>query len=191
MSIELKVNEVVKVFHDIERDIESFCINTGLKCREFCCKCCEKEDVEASVIEMLPLAFHLFREGTADEWLAKAQIPNNKPVCPFLCPDPVNEIGFCPFYEFRPLICRLFGFAAITDKNNQPILVTCDPNKRETPEIYHKTIEAIEKGLPVPLMKNYYFRIMGIDMRLSQHRYKLNTALRLAIEEVQFYYQYR
>jgi uncharacterized protein len=188
-EIETKVKLVEDVFRDIDRDTGEFCAQTGLHCKDKCGHCCLKPDIEAAVLEFIPLAYLLYREGTAETWLERLKEEQNKdnPLCILFSNRLIEDKGFCTMYEYRPIICRLFGFAAMTDKTYRPKLVTCEIIKKEFPGTYGDAVSGIEKGFPVPLMKNYYFRLMSIDLFSTQKRYPLNTAIRLAIEDVLFH----
>ena len=49
----------------------------------------------------------------------------------------------------------------------------------------------ISKGLPIPVFTNYYMRLSQIDHQLGNTIVPINTALKIAIEEVLHYYSYR
>ncbi|MGE5343205.1 MAG: YkgJ family cysteine cluster protein [Candidatus Omnitrophota bacterium] len=191
MPIESIANEVKMVFEDIDRDTAQFIHQTGMQCIDGCCHCCMRPDIEASPIEFLPLAFHLYSEGKAETFIEYLQNMGDPSFCPLLSYDAIEKKGLCKVYEYRPLICRLFGFSAMMDKNDQPALVTCEPIKTKQADIYRHATDRIREGLNVPVMKNYYFRLMGIHMNLALNRYPIQTAARMAIEEVLFYYLYR
>lgn len=60
MSIESKVRLVELLFDRLENEITDFKLQTNLHCLSGCGKCCTKPDIDASPLEFLPWAFHLF-----------------------------------------------------------------------------------------------------------------------------------
>lgn len=210
MTIEEKVKEVKKIYRILDAEVLQFKKENCLKCLRFCSYCCEKADIGATVLEFLPLAHHLYNEHLCEEYLAKLKetetLPGYKHTCTLLTfPDKkINaekiNAGRCLTYKWRPLLCRLFGFAAVLDKNSRPELVTCANIKQKYNKNYEKTVQAlakidttnaIEKTYKIPIMKNYYMMLYGIDISLGQTYYPLNTALRMAIETVLSAFAYR
>jgi Fe-S-cluster containining protein len=146
--------------------------------------------VEASPIEFLPWAFHLFLNGEAENMLALLK-ENQSPTCMIYKSLSVTGKGQCSNYKYRGLICRLFGFAANTDKYGNLRLATCQIIKEGQAEKYNSTAEAITKGLNVPVFTEYYMKLNQIDFQLGNLIVPVNKALKMAIEEVLLYYQYR
>ncbi len=99
--------------------------------------------------------------------------------------------GRCSNYKYRGLICRLFGFAANTDKYGNLRLATCKIIKEGQADNYNSTAEAISKGLHVPVFTEYYMQLNQIDFQLGNMILPINKALRMALEEVLQYYAYR
>lgn len=46
---------------------------SGLSCRSGCGECCTQPTIEATVLEMLPLALHLFDQGKAEQTLTQLE----------------------------------------------------------------------------------------------------------------------
>jgi uncharacterized protein len=192
MSIEIKVAAVEKLYKKLDAEINTFQAETKLHCNAGCGKCCTKPDIEASPLEFLPWAFHLFLSGEAEKVLEELNKRQN-PIClnynPLSLIDKVN--GRCSSYEHRGLICRLFGYAATTDKYGQLRLATCSIIKTEQQKSFDKSSELIKKGLTVPIFTDYYMNLSQIDFRLGNLILPVNKALKFAIEEVLQYYAYR
>ena len=72
MSIYKKVRAVERVFGQLEKEIREFQEETSLGCLAQCGLCCTKPDIEASIIEFLPFAYHAYKTGTAWEWYRAA-----------------------------------------------------------------------------------------------------------------------
>jgi Fe-S-cluster containining protein len=187
-----KVLAVLQVYQELGQSIEEFQEQTTLRCVVGCGRCCENPQVESTVLELLPLAQHLWQNGEAESWLKKAKEPQNLKQCLFYEPHSQGQgRGHCGVYKLRPLVCRLFGFSAKTDKYNNPLLVTCQTIKETQKDAYSKTVRRLEEGLPVPRMSDYTNRISFIDPSLAQKKFPINEALRMALERVGFQSSYK
>ncbi|MBQ0768858.1 MAG: YkgJ family cysteine cluster protein [Bizionia sp.] len=190
MSIERRVQLVENLFHQLEQETAQFEKTSGLSCVSGCGKCCTYPDVEASPIEFLPWAFHLFMNGEAEKTLALLNETQTSS-CIIYKPLSVTGRGRCSDYKYRGLICRLFGFAASSDKYGNLRLATCKIIKEGQAEQYKTTTEAISKGLYVPVFTEYYMQLNQIDFHLGNIILPINKALKMALEEVLQYYAYR
>lgn len=192
MAIEQKVRQVEALFNHLEKEIQTFKSDTQLDCRIGCGKCCAKPDIDASPLEFLPWAFHLFLNGKAEETLLELKNSANTS-CHIYRPLALLEEynGSCSNYRYRGLICRLFGFAANRNKYGQLRLATCTIIKEEQSENYSLAQEAINNGKQVPIFTDYYMQMTQIDYHLASILLPINDALKMAIEEVLQYYAYR
>ncbi|MDF9796842.1 Fe-S-cluster containining protein [Catalinimonas alkaloidigena] len=192
MSIKKKVKAVEKLYKELDQEMQAFRQDTGMHCIAGCGKCCFKSDIEATVLEFLPLAYHLFVNNQAEQWLEKLRSYQEDQVCAILQTFSVDSRqGKCTSYPQRGLICRLFGFSAAFDKYGVKRLSTCSVIKTELPEIYSKAEHWVKEGKASPVMRNYYYRLCNVDHRLTDKFYPINQAIRLAIIEVLSYYCYR
>lgn len=192
MAIEQKVRLIEELFQRLDSEINAFKSETSLHCLTGCGKCCSKPDIDASPLEFLPWAFHLFLNGKAEETLLEldnSSISTCYIYRPFALLEEYN--GSCSNYRYRGLICRLFGYAASRDKYGQLRLATCKIIKENQLENFNNTEEAISKGLYVPIFTDYYMQLSQIDYRLATTMLPINDALKIAIEEVLLYYAYR
>ena len=190
MSIEQKVRLVEELFKDLEQEGTQFAKSSGLACLAGCGKCCTHPDIEASPIEFLPWAFHLFLQGEAENTLQELAA-NNTSTCYVYKPLASIDSGKCGSYKYRGLICRLFGFSANTDKYGQLRLATCKIIKESQAEKFERIEGSINEGLKVPIFTEYYMRLSQIDFRLGNMILPVNKALKVALEEVLRYYEYR
>lgn len=181
--------KVEAVFDKLDGEIAAFQSATTLHCAWGCGKCCFKADIEATTLEFLPFALHLYRQSLATEWLERLQTTQST-ICLILNPTSRSQ-GLCSEYKHRGLICRLFGYSARTNKHGEKELVTCQVIKTEQTDAFRKTETMIAGGLPVPVMSQYYFQLMAIDQDLTKEFYPINVAIRKAIETVLHYYAYR
>jgi Fe-S-cluster containining protein len=189
VSLPDKIQAVEEVFRKLDNEISSFQSWSGLHCKFGCGKCCFKPDIEATILEFLPFAYHLYKEGKAMEWFEKLKSTDDS-ICLILNPTQAGA-GLCTEYQHRGLICRLFGYSARTNKYGERELVTCQIIKTEQSEDYQKTVSQIATGGELPLMNQYYMQLHGIDMDLTRDFYPINEAIKRAIETVLSYYAYR
>ncbi len=190
MTIVQRVELVEALFLQLEQESAQFQQASGLGCVAGCGKCCTYPDIEASPLEFLPWAFHLFLNGEAENTLALLN-KNHSATCFIYAPLTKLDHGRCSDYKYRGLICRLFGFAANTDKYGNLRLATCKIIKEGQAERYADTAEAISKGLYVPIFTEYYMQLNQIDFHMGNLILPINKALKHAIEEVLQYYAYR
>ena len=187
--MEEKVQEVETVFNKLDQEIASFQSWSGLHCKFGCGKCCFKPDIEATILEFLPFAHYLYKQGKAFDWLEKLK-SNDSDICQILNPTQ-SGAGLCSEYPHRGLICRLFGYSARTNKYSERELVTCQIIKSEQSENYNQALDNIAQGKHVPMMNQYYMQLHAIDIDLTRDFYPINKAIRKAIETVLHYYAYR
>ena len=190
MTIERKVQLVEMLFYQLEEEGERFKKESGIGCVSGCGKCCTYPDIQASPLEFLPWAFHLFLNGEAENTLDKLQ-DNYSSSCYIFKPTSLFGHGSCSEYKYRGLICRLFGSAASRDKYGKLRLSTCKIIKEGQAEKFLTTEEAISKGLEIPVYTEYYMQLNHIDYNLGQVMLPVNKALKMALEEVLHYYAYR
>jgi uncharacterized protein len=189
MLLEEKVKAVERVFEILDQEIASFQQSTGLHCKFGCGKCCFKADIEATPLEFLPFALHLYKNDLAFEWLDRIKNSSSS-ICQILNPTQAGA-GLCSKYKHRGLICRLFGYSARTTKYNQKEYVTCQIIKAEQAENYKQASTQVEEGASIPVMNQFYMQLHGIDMELTRDFYPINEAIKHAIEKVLSYYAYR
>lgn len=190
MSIAHKVQLVENLFYQLEQESGQFEKSSGMHCVSGCGKCCTYPDVEASPLEFLPWAFHLFLNGEAEKTL-EILSKTDHPTCFIYKPLTVLGQGRCSDYKYRGLICRLFGFAANTDKYGILRLATCKIIKEGQVEAYNTAAKSITEGVAVPIFTEYYMQLNQIDFYLGNKILPINKALKMALEEVLSYYSYR
>lgn len=192
MKLHHKVQAVERVFRELDKELAAFKDATGLHCISGCGLCCKKPDIAASPLEFLPLAYHLFKENKALQWLEQIQHNPDESICLIFRPMlGQHDKGFCSQYNHRGLICRLFGFSAMLDKHGQPKLTTCKTIKNETPLEFAAATAHIEARKKVPIMRNHYFKLRNIDPELANMLIPINQAVKTALEIVLSYYAYR
>lgn len=192
MSIRKRVRAVEVLYAGLDKEIAIFQSKTYLHCKAGCGKCCTHAEVDASPLEFLPWAYNLFLNGTAASTLNKLNSISSA-ICLIYQPLSVVDAGSgkCSDYPFRGLICRLFGYGANRDKLGELRLATCKIIKENQAENFEAAQKAMKEGLYVPIFTDYYMKLSQIDFRLGNKIVPINTALKLALEEVLHYYAYR
>lgn len=189
MTVEEKVLAVEQVYAELNKEMASFEGWANIHCVTGCGKCCFKPDIEATPLEFLPFALHLYKENKAEEWHEKLST-NTSSICLILDPQSTGA-GFCSSYIHRPLICRLFGFSARTNKYNKAELVTCQVIKTDQPDAVAAVNAGIEQHKPVPVMNRFYMQLHAIDFEMTREFFPINEAMKRAIEVILHYYAYR
>ena len=157
-----------------------------------CGQCCTKPDIEASIMEFLPLAKQYYDEGMADQMYDLLQQDPADPICINFKRHALQEDrGLCTQYTHRGLICRLFGYSARINKYGKNELVTCSRIKNESTAAYQKGALHVEEGGDVPVMSHSYRQLQAIDFELSNQRLPINKAMLEALKTVMAYYAYR
>ena len=182
--------QVENFYTDLDKDLATFKSQANYSCIGGCSRCCSSPNVEASILELLPYAFYLYKNNTAEN-VYDSLLLNKSPICNLYKPlQTVLQKGGCSDYQHRALICRLFGFSFTRDKTGTPTLLACKDIKATYADIYNAVNVQAEEGLLVPLATNYYNKLSDIDYSLSQKQYPINEAMRLAIEMVLNHYHY-
>ncbi|NJK37350.1 MAG: YkgJ family cysteine cluster protein [Oscillatoriales cyanobacterium RM2_1_1] len=184
-------SQVMESYTQIDQTIAAFQSATHLDCPPGCGWCCENPEVETTILEILPLVIELFRQETVEFWLQRAADSQYQGQCVFYQPDPsIPGNGRCQVYPWRPTICRLFGFATVTQKSGQVQLAACVKHKAALPAILAQAQGAIAQNqVQAPNFAEVTQQITNLDPTLGQERMPINTALRVAIERFGLYLQ--
>lgn len=192
MNVLGKVRAVERLFKILDKDIQDLQNKTGIHCIENCIQCCTTPRIEATAIEFYPLAYHLYKTGQAESLLAKIEQIN----APFVCPA-LNNLTIegtrpgCMFYDYRGLVCRLFGYSYGTDKYGKRRLNACQTIKTKQPERLEKATRILETTPAGPKASDYYSRLQIIDFHEAQRLYPIGAAVRMAIETIITTFHYR
>lgn len=175
-----KSRAVLELFSQLDEAIAQFQNQTGLLCKFGCGACCFKPDIEATILEFIPLALKIYQENKAEEVLEKLESANS--ICIVL--KDTGSKGMCTQYENRGLICRLFGYSARTNKYGKRELITCQIIKEEQPQSVSAATKILSSPTPAPVMSDYYRRLQNIDLDLTREFFPINTAIKKALEYV-------
>jgi len=189
MELEKIAAAVESLFEKLDAEIRTFQKATTLHCGYGCGKCCFKPDIEATLLEFIPFALHLYKEGKAEAWYDRTKTADSS-ICLILNPTS-QAAGLCSDYKYRGLICRLFGYSARTNKYGKKELVTCAIIKTEQTQAFIEAECKIDGGLSVPVMNQYYMQLTAIDGEMARDFYPINQAIHKALEKVLHYYAYR
>ncbi len=160
-----------------------------IRCPPGCGACCQSANVEASVLELLPVALEFFRSGQLDRWLEAAHSAQGR-TCLFHTPDKLQYgHGRCAIYPHRPLMCRLFGYTAIRDKNDRPTLVTCRLINKLIPDKVATARRLVAQGAEIPFMTDVASELRGIDPHLGSALMPLNEAFSRAVDRIGLAFQ--
>lgn len=183
-----KIRQVEKVFKQLDKETQKFASQSKLHCLTNCNICCLKKGLEANVLEFLPFAYYLVSNNLHEE--ALKLLDTEPEFCINLAKTQVKGItAGCSVYEHRGLICRLFGFSGVHDKNGKKSVYTCHNMKEEFPEEFKLASEKINSGMHIPLVTDYYYQIYFIDNQMANDYNPINVSIRKAIEKVAYYHE--
>ena len=177
---------VEAVYGEMADTFSSYQQDSGLSCRSSCGECCTQPTIEATVLEMLPLALHLFDQGKAEQTLTQLEELPEVSGCFFyqrLSFD--GKQGQCTVYQQRPSICRVFGAAGYRDKMGKTSLSVCKTFKSDKAEKYQQHLIMLTEH-PPPMMMSAKEQVNELDYELGNKHYPLNQAMYLALEKVLF-----
>jgi len=182
--------QVLAVMAEIGQDYSKYQQDRGLFCRSGCGECCQHPGIEATVLEMLPLAFRLIAEQRADQVLSDLAERDDACCYFYQSHSEDRKQGQCSVYQQRPGICRFFGAAGTTGRAGEYQLSTCRNIKTDHPTAYADTLIALESD-PPPLIRHGQEQIRQLDPELASNPMPLNQALATALEKALFeqYYQ--
>ncbi|HSZ25709.1 MAG TPA: YkgJ family cysteine cluster protein [Cytophagaceae bacterium] len=191
MLLEEKIIQVESFYTDLDKDLATFQSQSNLSCLSGCSACCHSPEIEATVLELLPLALHLYKENQAEEFYKSLLTNESSSLCLLYKPILANlRKGACTEYQYRPMVCRLFGFSFIRDKESKPIMLTCKTIKSNQQKEYQEISNQAEQGLAVPFAGDYFMKLTNIDFYLTQHQYPINEAMRYALEMLLNHFHY-
>lgn len=172
-----KISEEMKLVAD---DFSAAQKRAGLTCDAGCAKCCFKSDISCAPIELLPMAFHLIKEGRAEDVLEKARL-HNLNTCFFLEVQDTNlGTGKCREYQHRPFICRAFGLSARTGKNQVTEYSLCRPLKKKLemkPQLHLENSK-------IPFIESWKKQIDSIDPNFLDKEVPIHKAIVSILEKL-------
>jgi Fe-S-cluster containining protein len=183
-SKRLPIPAILELFSRIEAETSAFAGASGLRCPDTCGACCESPNVYTSVVELEPLAQALVARGQAEAALDRAAAAGPGP-CVFYASHGPGQ-GRCTVYALRPMICRLFGFAAVRDKQGRPELAGCRAHKALQPEAMAHARALVAGGEPVPMMTDWQQQALELGTSATGALMPINQAIEQALERALF-----
>jgi Fe-S-cluster containining protein len=127
------------IYAEADRLTDAVIAGTGLGCPTGCGACCVRTPPHVSASDVALIARAAVAAGEGEALLERARAIGVG-VCALFAPGQLP--GGCTVYPIRPIICRLFAFAAVRDKHGRPELAICrehsaaDPAARGRVEAY-------------------------------------------------------
>ncbi len=171
-------DEIAQIYSRYQNDRKLFC-------RSGCGQCCLHPGIEASVLEMLPLALHLYDTGLAESTLdALQQHDQDQAGCFFYqASSEDRKSGQCGVYPYRPAVCRMFGAAGYRGREGEVLLSVCKVIRADAPEAVIATEQSLSSETP-PMMRNHKAQIAQLDYELSKENMPIKQATAAALEKV-------
>lgn len=175
VNLQKLYDEMSVTFSDLQK-------NTKLPCLPGCGACCLNPDIEATTLEMIPMALKIYDQGLVEEWHQKLGEAENLSCLMF-------DGKQCGSYHERPAVCRMFGVAGYFNKQHETTLSICKFIKEEYPKESAVALSGITSQTPV--MAQWMARLESIDPQLLQLRSPINIALKSALEKVAMWNEYQ
>lgn len=173
------INAVNQLYDSLDQHTLQFSQASGIHCIAGCTHCCNNLKLEASVLEFLPLALHLYIHHEHDEVLTA--IDQHPDYCIGLARLRSHSSGGCRYYDHRGLICRLFGTSAIHNKYNDLKLYTCHQIAAQ-PQAASDVITPLNP----PLAATYQNQLDFIDPAAANDYNPINISIKKAIMKVAY-----
>lgn len=190
MNIREFSQELQKIYEEMSKTFSQYQQSTGLHCPEGCGKCCVNPEIEASILEMIPMALRLQDENKLEEWLQKLENSQQQNCLTFESHLPDGSKGSCRGYQERPSLCRMFGVSGYYNKYQNPTLSICKTLRENYPD-QTKSLLAQVDGKNTPMLNQWTYRLAHLDPALIQERMPINQALKKALEKVALYALYQ
>ena len=189
MNIREFSQDLQNIYDEMWQSFSQYQKASGLFCLEGCGKCCNNPEVEASVLEMFPLALRILDDNKLEEWLDKLENPTQDHCMMYEPHSPDGSKGQCGVYKERPSLCRMFGVAGFYNKHREVTLSVCKLIREKYPDLT-KTRES-EVTEQTPMLAHWSYSLMQLDPALIQDRLPINEALKKALERVALYALYQ
>ena len=179
-------SEVIRIYQEIDGKRRGLQAAAGIRCPPGCGACCESPEVEATVPEALPLAMEIYRRKQEEAvlWVIEESENRGDLRCVLYRSGPGAGRGACSYYDFRPLVCRLFGFASRRNKQRDLEFCACWVIRERTPEAVRRAEIEVFKGLDVPVYQESFMRIASMTPGMGYRRLPINRVLKEALEQL-------
>ena len=176
-----RLKRIRKVYEKLEKKQQKFASTFNITCKDGCGTCCEHFNPNITEVEAEFLAYGLIVEGRDQEIYDALQVfDDNAEYCPLY--NKYDIYKHCTVYKWRPLVCRLFGYAASLDKDGNPVYRTCKYNDRNC-DVSTEVLKKNKSSLVI--MKDYGMMIEEIDSKKNRSNLLKEELLR-AIDKVNY-----
>jgi Fe-S-cluster containining protein len=190
MTIREFAKELQIIYDEMGKSFSEYQKTSGLLCLEGCGKCCNNPQVEASMLEMIPLALKILDDNKLEAWLEKLENSTQNHCLMYQPLSLDGSLGKCSVYGERPALCRMFGVAGYFNKYGKVSLSLCKLIREQNGELAknHEQTVSEEK---TPMLITWSYRLAQLDPALIQKRMPINEALQQALEKVALYAMYQ
>lgn len=185
MEHQTLTSEISRIYRAIDRKISRFQYAASIACPEGCGACCETPHIQATILETLPLAEAVFdlREEEHVLQAVEEKLSRNDFACALFLPKTdIPGNGQCRYYNFRPLLCRLFGFAARRNREGDLEFCTCRHIRETSPDSVQRAHIGVSSGLRIPVFQESFMRIATLNPSIGFQLRPINFAIKEAIE---------
>lgn len=186
MSLADTVREISAFYQQLGDEFSQGQARSGLNCLSGCGECCTTPEIEASLWEMLPMAWALVEAGRGEEVAEELSARENSLCWAYQSESADHSKGRCVQYADRPTICREFGVAGLRDKNNQIRLSVCKPIRSAFPQEVLRAEMSVNEWSP-PLMNEWSLRLTQLHPDILHARQPINHALLEALHKLLLY----
>ncbi|HUQ08429.1 MAG TPA: YkgJ family cysteine cluster protein [Kofleriaceae bacterium] len=161
-------------------DEQTAAVSAGAKlaCPTGCGMCCIRTPPHVSVSDMAPVARAAIAAGEGEALLERARATGAGP-CVLFAPGQLP--GGCTVYAIRPIICRLFAFAAVRDKHGALELAVCREHTAVDPAAPTRAAAYLATNNPAPVFAELQSEAHDPDDG-SAELVPINDALAQALE---------
>ena len=182
---------VLDVYAKLDNKVAHFALISSLRCPDGCGTCCQSEKVEATVLEMLPLAFFLFETNQAELLIKRIERGERGNQCILYRQDfTLAGMWGCSQYHHRAVVCRLFGFSGNKDRTGRPQLAFCRQMKEKTVPASSPEQLSGELLSAMPLFGEAGMMITSLHPGFGTERKPINDAILEALYKVGMHLSY-
>ena len=185
-NLEIKATQVQDLFLEISDNFKKFQTNHQIFCLKDCGKCCTYNDIQCSVLELIPFALYIARIPELNPLAEKIRSnPESKFCHLYQSTSDDNKKGFCQYYQYRPSICRIFGAYAAKNKYGKYSVSTCDLLKEQR----EKSSLGNDEYQNTPMF--WTEKLKSIDPHLAEDKNHINISLLKALDIVDTIHYYQ
>jgi Fe-S-cluster containining protein len=166
----------------------------GLACPTGCGACCVRTPPHVSVADMAPIARAVIEGGAPERGERAGSMPAGREAAealharataagpgPCVLFAPAQLPGGCTVYAMRPVICRLFAFAAVRDKRGALELAVCREHTAADPTAPARARAYLDGGGAAPVFADLQLEAHDPDDGPAELM-PINDALATALE---------